>query len=107
MEKNLTQLELGAMLGVCFQQVQKYETARSRVTANRLTQIAEVLRVPLTRLYGDDATTREVASILAMDSAFSLRLLRAYSQIKSRTVQRGCVLLMESIAANDTRNIHE
>ncbi|MDU6833911.1 MAG: XRE family transcriptional regulator, partial [Bradyrhizobium sp.] len=35
------------------------------------------------------------------DSAFSLRLLRAYSKIKDQTVQRQLVALMESIAANE------
>ncbi len=40
-------------------------------------------------------------SLLFLDSAFSLRLLRAYSKIKDQTVQRQLVSLMESIAANE------
>jgi hypothetical protein len=42
-----------------------------------------------------------VESLLFLDSAFSLRLLRAYSKIKDQTVQRQLVSLMESIAANE------
>ena len=38
-----------------------------------------------------------------LDSAFSLRLLRAYSKIKDQTVQRQLVSLMESIAANEDK----
>ena len=43
----------------------------------------------------------ELESLLFLDSAFSLRLLRAYSKIKDQTVQRQLVSLMESIAANE------
>ena len=48
-----------------------------------------------------DNKSREVESLLFLDSAFSLRLLRAYSKIKDQTVQRQLVSLMESIAANE------
>ena len=48
-----------------------------------------------------DGKAREVESLLFLDSAFSLRLLRAYSKIKDQTVQRQLVSLMESIAANE------
>ena len=40
-------------------------------------------------------------TLLALDTNFSLRLLRAYSAIKSQTVQRKLVSLMESFAAAD------
>src|SRR4029077_3982017 len=41
-----------------------------------------------------------------LDSAFSLRLLRAYSKIKDQTVQRQLVSLMESIAADEDEALH-
>jgi len=55
----------------------------------------------VTFFYDGDGKTREVESLLFLDSAFSLRLLRAYSKIKDQTVQRQLVSLMESIAANE------
>src|SRR6266852_5009452 len=85
-EQKISQAELGDKLGVSFQQVQKYEKGVNRVGAARLQSIA---------------TAREVESLLFLDSAFSLRLLRAYSKIKDQTVQRQLVSLMESIAANE------
>src|SRR5580698_2562061 len=85
-EQKISQAELGEQLGVSFQQVQKYEKGVNRVGAARLQQIAKAL---------------EVESLLFLDSAFSLRLLRAYSKIKDQTVQRQLVSLMESIAANE------
>jgi transcriptional regulator with XRE-family HTH domain len=99
-EQNISQTELGDKLGVSFQQVQKYEKGVNRVGAARLQKIATALDVPVTFFYGGDGKAREVESLLFLDSAFSLRLLRAYSKIKDQTLQRKMVLLMESIAAN-------
>jgi hypothetical protein len=73
----------------------------NRVGAARLQQIATALDVPVTFFYDGDSKAREVESLLFLDSAFSLRFLRAYSKIKDQTVQRQLVSLMESIAANE------
>jgi transcriptional regulator with XRE-family HTH domain len=100
-EQRISQAELGDKLGVSFQQVQKYEKGVNRVGAARLQQIATALDVPVTFFYDGDGKAREVESLLFLDSAFSLRLLRAYSKIKDQTVQRQLVSLMESIAANE------
>jgi len=98
-EQRVSQAELGEQLGVSFQQVQKYEKGVNRVGAARLQQIATALDVPVTFFYDGDNKAREVESLLFLDSAFSLRLLRAYSRIKDQGVQRQLVTLMESIAA--------
>ena len=97
----MSQEKLGEALGLTFQQVQKYEKGVNRVGAARLQQIATALDVPVTFFYDGDNKAREVESLLFLDSAFSLRLLRAYSKIKDQTVQRQLVSLMESIAANE------
>ena len=99
--RGLSQTDLGRSLGITFQQVQKYEKGVNRVGAARLQQIATALDVPVTFFYDGDNKAREVESLLFLDSAFSLRLLRAYSKIKDQTVQRQLVSLMESIAANE------
>ena len=100
-EQRISQADLGQKLGVSFQQVQKYEKGVNRVGAARLQQIATALDVPVTFFYDGDGKSREVESLLFLDSSFSLRLLRAYSKIKDQTVQRQLVSLMESIAANE------
>lgn len=43
----LTQERLGELLGLTFQQVQKYEKGVNRVSAGRLYEIASVLEVPV------------------------------------------------------------
>lgn len=97
-EQKISQAELGAELGVSFQQVQKYEKGVNRVGASRLQQIATALDVPVTFFYDGDGKSREVESLLFLDSSFSLRLLKAYSAIKDQSIQRHFVSLMESVA---------
>jgi transcriptional regulator with XRE-family HTH domain len=107
-EMKISQSELADKLGVSFQQVQKYEKGVNRVGAARLQQVATALDVPVTFFFDDDGLgkrasdgKREVESLLFIDSSFSLRLLRAYAAVKSQTVQRQFVSLIESIAANE------
>lgn len=97
-ELKISQSELAHKLGVSFQQVQKYEKATNRVGAARLQQIATALDVPVTFFYDGDGKARDVESLLFLDSAFSIRLLRAYTRIKSQTLQRQFVTLMEAVA---------
>jgi transcriptional regulator with XRE-family HTH domain len=100
-EMKISQSELANRLGVTFQQVQKYEKGVNRVGASRLQQVATALDVPVTFFFDGDGKSREVDSLLFIDSAFSLRLLRAYASVKSQAVQRQFVSLIESIAANE------
>jgi transcriptional regulator with XRE-family HTH domain len=100
-EQRLSQSDLGEKLGVSFQQVQKYEKGVNRVGATRLQQIATALDVSVAFFYDGDGKTKEVESLLFLDSAFSLRLLRAYSKIQDQAIQHQMVSLMESVADNE------
>jgi transcriptional regulator with XRE-family HTH domain len=100
-EQRFSQSDLGEKLGVSFQQVQKYEKGVNRVGATRLQQIAEALDVSVTFFYEGDGKTKEVESLLFLDSAFSLRLLRAYSKIQDQAIQRHMVSLMEAVAEDE------
>ncbi|KQP23769.1 hypothetical protein ASF27_13380 [Methylobacterium sp. Leaf102] len=47
----LSQANLGNALGVTFQQVQKYESGRSRIAADKLHQIAQTMGVDISYFY--------------------------------------------------------
>lgn len=49
----MSQEKLGELLGITFQQVQKYEKGSNRVSASRLYQIARVLGVPVQFFYDE------------------------------------------------------
>ena len=48
---NMTQANLGEKLGITFQQIQKYESGRNRVSAARLFEICEALDVSLASMF--------------------------------------------------------
>jgi transcriptional regulator with XRE-family HTH domain len=47
----ITQERLGGLLGITFQQIQKYESGRNRVSAARLFEICEALEVSLASMF--------------------------------------------------------
>ena len=100
MAKGMSQTELGNLLGVTFQQVQKYEKGVNRVGAGRLVRVAEALEVPVSFFFGaTDIGSADTRAILGfLDTSYSLRLLRAFSRIPHGEVQRAVVDLVESIA---------
>ncbi len=49
----LSQTELGANLGISFQQVQKYEKGMNRIGSGRLYKVARVLGVKITYFFDD------------------------------------------------------
>jgi transcriptional regulator with XRE-family HTH domain len=48
---NLSQAGLGEVLGVSFQQVQKYEAGKNRVSAARLFEICRILNLSLSSMF--------------------------------------------------------
>src|SRR5437899_2728342 len=96
----LTQTELGARVGVTFQQIQKYEKGTNRIGASRLQQIADVLRTPVPALFDGVPTAAhdppEQSPRYLLAKPHALRLLQAFDQIKDETTQMAVLQLIES-----------
>jgi len=58
--QGLSQVAIAERLGVTYQQIQKYETGRNRITASRLIAFAEVLDVAPSRILGESARESDV-----------------------------------------------
>jgi transcriptional regulator with XRE-family HTH domain len=50
----ISQEQLGQKLGVSFQQIQKYESGRNRVSAARLFDLCRALKTPLSSMFERD-----------------------------------------------------
>lgn len=50
-KSDLSQEKVGKMLGLSFQQVQKYENGKNRVSAGRLAQLASIYEVSISDLF--------------------------------------------------------
>src|SRR5256885_13574519 len=67
MAKGMSQTELGNLLGVTFQQVQKYEKGVNRVGAGRLVRISEALDVPVSFFFGaTDIGSEDTPALLGL-----------------------------------------
>jgi len=96
----MSQTDLGNRLGVTFQQVQKYEKGTNRIGAGRLQRISEIFGVPISVFFAAAETTDAPSGKLfeLIDTAASLRLLRAYSRIRDPQIQQALTRLTEKIA---------
>ena len=102
LERGLSQSGLADGIGLTFQQVQKYEKGTNRVSAGRLQRIADILNTPVTFFYGGmgaHAKKRDPrnASLAFLQTKGAIRLIRAYSEIGSRTTKYALVVLAESL----------
>jgi transcriptional regulator with XRE-family HTH domain len=84
----LTQNQLAAMVGVRFQQIQKYEAGANRISAARLWGFCQALEVPAAYFFDGLPSARrpeegERADDL-MDRAESLDLIHAFRQLGER-----------------------
>jgi transcriptional regulator with XRE-family HTH domain len=104
---DMTQTELADLIGITFQQVQKYEKGTNRISAGRLQRIAQVLQVPISYFFenipisGAQSTAGAAVSELLESAATTdtLALIDAYTKIGAPNVRRYIVCLVEEIAA--------
>jgi len=86
----LTQLQLGQAVGVRFQQIQKYECGTNKLSAARLSQIAQALNVSVSFFYDglgapDDGRHGELRELLhRKETAEFLRALNGLGERKRR-----------------------
>jgi transcriptional regulator with XRE-family HTH domain len=98
----MTQTDIGAAIGVSFQQVQHYEKGVYRIGAGQLHQLAGILGVPVTYFFEGTAAeacppTEDPMAFLATSAG--LRLAMAFARITDRELRRRIVHLVEELAS--------
>ena len=63
-QSDVSQAQLARAIGISFQQLQKYENARNRVSASMLYEIAHALDVPVSRFFGGLPSNDEATALL-------------------------------------------
>jgi transcriptional regulator with XRE-family HTH domain len=107
----MSQERLGELLGLTFQQVQKYEKGINRIGAGRLFEVANILGVPISFFYEDVganasasgfAESEEPPPVMEfLSSGEGLQLSLAFMRIKDVKVRRRILELVRSLAEND------
>jgi transcriptional regulator with XRE-family HTH domain len=100
LQLGLSQRALGDALGISYQQVQKYEQGISRIGAGRLQQLAEILNVPVSVFFDQTlGGSQDGDGMFALlNTAYSLRLVTAFTKILDRPIQQRIVELVEQVA---------
>src|SRR5256885_14869264 len=100
LDRGLSQGDLGRVVGVTFQQLQKYEKGVNRISAGRLVRIAAALAVPVTAFYDAAAGEKRAERFGYLRSAGAVRLVRAYLSIGERLPNHELVTLATTLAAS-------
>ena len=106
----MSQEKLGDMLGLTFQQVQKYEKGVNRIGAGRLYEIARILGVPIDFFYegvsgsaeGGIAVSEGVPVMEFVSSGEGLQLSLAFMKIKDPKVRKRVLDLVKSLAEEES-----
>ena len=108
----MSQERLGELLGLTFQQVQKYEKGVNRKGAGRLFEIARILGVPIHYFYesvSDQlagapgfAETESPPVLEFVSSGEGLQLSLAYMRIKDPKVRKRVLDLVKSLSEDVT-----
>jgi len=107
----MSQEKLGEMLGLTFQQVQKYEKGTNRISVSRLLDIAHIL-VSIHYFYegvtspkgnpggfSEDAAPPYASDF--MNAPEGPQLMKAFMSIKSQKIRRSIIQLALSLAADE------
>jgi len=104
----MSQEKLGDMLGLTFQQVQKYEKGMNRISVARLVDIAKILGVDIHFFFNglksepgfaEEGAPPYVADV--MSTPEGLQLVRHFTGIKNPKIRKSIVQLVASLASQE------
>ena len=104
----MNQETLAKALGLTFQQVQKYEGGANRVSASRLSQIAEVLGVPIAYFFADldadgGAGAAELDARERLQRPETIELIRSFYAIPDEETRRQFLDMVKAAAKSHGR----
>jgi transcriptional regulator with XRE-family HTH domain len=101
----MNQETLAERLGLTFQQVQKYEGGANRVSASRLSQMADILRVPVGYFFGDmpredtEVSVEETQWREYLSRPEAIELIRLYYLIQDSHIRQQFHDMVRAVAA--------
>ena len=100
----MNQETLANRLGLTFQQVQKYEGGANRVSASRLSAMADILGVPISFFFGDlqaddgEGSSPEREARERMERPETIELVRLYYAIPDLRVRQQFLEMIKAVA---------
>lgn len=95
----LSQQQMAELIGVTYQQAHKYERGINRISAGRLHEIAQVLRVPVGYFFEGLGSKEEVE--LPSRQRMCLEVARNFAQIENERHQEALSQMARALATNN------
>lgn len=107
--KKVSQEELGAALGVSFQQIQKYERGFNRVSASKLWEIGQALETPVSYFFEglDNPPGYESGQLPGRErepTSEELELMLAFQRIPDEAPRRRIIELVQTLVDDPGEN---
>lgn len=97
--RGMSQTELGQALGISFQQVQKYEHGRNRISAARIQIIADLMEVPVEVLFNEPNDIKAVRPMRTfLDAPEVTELVLAFAAILDSSARANVLSIVKSTA---------
>lgn len=98
----MSQGELADVVGLTFQQIQKYEKGANRMGASRLVQMAEALTVPISYFFAESLSEihsdDDLESVIQFTTSnLGMKIIKAFAKLDSG-VRAGFVFAIEASA---------
>lgn len=107
---SLSQEDLANKVGLTFQQIQKYENGKNRVSASRLYELGICLDVPVAYFFEgvQDSSQRvpsspSVADENVLNSKETLELVKAFYSVKNPQVRSKLLKMLKSLSIEVTK----
>ena len=105
-EMGLTQEDLGRVLAISYQQIQKYETGANRISAGRLFEVSRALMVDVSYFFDgyDDAKPAATLPHGGHNRA-AIELVRNFLELRDETLRSAVTTLMRALREQQARSI--
>ncbi len=96
----LSQEQLGEIAGVTYQQIQKYEKGKDRISANRLKKIADALNIPISYFFEDISIKVKEGEAayytLGQLTKEEVELVKLFRKVKDKKAKENLLRLIKS-----------
>ena len=103
-QKGLTQDDLAEKLGVSFQQIQKYENGKNRISYSKMVELSQFLKVSLDSFIAGFGQNSQGMSDNVQESLVSQKetdeLLKVYYSLEDPKLRKNLLKLVKSMAEN-------
>lgn len=115
-KSGLTQDKLGELVGVSCQQIQKYESAKNRITSSRLFEFSQILEVPIAEFFNglsadksyynyEFVNSEKLMTKFTKYNKDELVLLKSFRAIESDDLKRNLLNLVLSVSKGKKNKI--